>query len=114
MSQNTFKHLPDLLGSITCQPDSIVSRTLHSDEQSKIVLFGFDAGQELSEHTAAVPAVMHFLEGEAEVKLGAETVQATAGTWVHMAPGLPHAISARTPVKMLLTLFKKPRPAAQD
>ncbi len=106
MSSTPYLHVPDLLACFTTQPESIVSRTLYSDEQSKVVLFGFAAGQELSEHTAAVPAVMHFLAGEAEVRLGGETVQATAGTWIRMPARLPHAISARTPTTMLLTMFK--------
>ncbi|WP_404423716.1 cupin domain-containing protein [Nibricoccus sp. IMCC34717] len=98
--------IPDLLSCLPTQPDSIVSRTLHSDTQSKVVVFGFSAGQELSEHTASVPAVMHFLAGEAEVLVGVERVTASAGTWIRMEAKLPHAITARTPVVMLLTMFK--------
>ncbi len=105
---SSCQHIPDLLACFTSQPESIVSRTLHHDEQCKVVLFGFAAGQELSEHTAAVPAVMHFLAGEADVGLGDESVQANAGAWIRMPARLPHAITARTPVTMLLTLFKTP------
>ena len=36
--------------------DSITSRTFYQDEHVKAVLFGFDAGQSLSKHTAAMPA----------------------------------------------------------
>ena len=64
------------------------------------------AGQELSEHTASLPAVMHFLSGEADVTLGAEKMAAAAGTWIHMPAGMPHSISAKTPVVMLLLLLK--------
>lgn len=104
---NTFLHHPDL-ASVLAPPESIVSRTLHADAQSKIVLFAFAEGQELSEHTAAVPAIMHFLAGEAEVKLGEKNVNAVANTWIRMEPGQPHAIRASTPVTMLLTLLKVP------
>lgn len=106
MTASSSLHIPDLLACFESQPDSIVSRTLHQDEQSKVVLFGFDTGQELSEHTASVPAVMHFLAGEAEVMVGGERHSATAGTWIRMAAKVPHAIVARTPVTMLLTLFR--------
>jgi len=30
-----------------------------------VVVFGFAQGEELSEHTASMPAVLHFLQGEA-------------------------------------------------
>ncbi len=83
-----------------------LSRTIHQDDRLKAVLFGFAAGQELSEHTASTPAIMHFLKGEAEVGLGEDKVSATAGTWIHMPPRLPHSILAKTPVSMLLLLLK--------
>jgi quercetin dioxygenase-like cupin family protein len=86
--------------------DGTLSRTLYVDDRLKVVLFGFAAGQELSEHTAATPAIMHFLRGEADVTLGKEVVAAQAGSWIHMTPQLPHSIRARTPVVMLLLLLK--------
>jgi quercetin dioxygenase-like cupin family protein len=39
-----------------------------------------------------MPSVLHFLQGEANVTLGDETVNAKAGTWVHMPKGLRHSI----------------------
>ena len=86
--------------------DGTLSRTIYQDERLKVVLFGFSAGQELSEHTASTPAIMHFLAGEATVALGDDTVSATAGTWIHMPPNLKHSIRADTPVSMLLLLLK--------
>ena len=86
--------------------DGTLSRTVHQDERLKAVLFGFSAGQELSEHTASTPAVMHFLKGEATVTLGDDEAEVTAGTWIHMTPGLRHSIRARTPVVMLLLLLR--------
>lgn len=85
-----------------------LSTTLHQDNRLKAVLFNFSAGQELSEHTASTPAVMHFLQGEAEVSLGPDRMTAQAGTWIHMAAQLPHSIRATTPVTMLLLLLKTP------
>jgi quercetin dioxygenase-like cupin family protein len=71
-----------------------------------VVLFGFAQGEELSEHTASMPAILHFLKGEAQLTLGSDQQQATPGTWVHMPAGLRHSIHARTPVVMLLLLLK--------
>ncbi|HEX2476817.1 MAG TPA: cupin domain-containing protein [Lacipirellulaceae bacterium] len=87
--------------------DGTLSRTLFQDELLKVVLFGFAAGQELSEHTASTPAIMHFLRGDADVTLGAEQSAVTAGTWIHMTSQLPHSIRAKTPVVMLLVLLKQ-------
>lgn len=96
----------DLNAEVVVADDSTVSKTLHQDERIKVVLFGFAAGQELSEHTASVPAIVHVLEGTARLTLGGEVMSTQAGSWVHMPANLPHSVLARTPVKMLLTLLR--------
>ena len=102
-----YAYIPDLSLSISEIPtDSILSRTIHSDDSVKVLLFGFASGQELSEHTASMPAILHILEGEASLTLGEDTHQAQAGTWVHMPANLPHSIYAHEPVFMLLLLLK--------
>jgi quercetin dioxygenase-like cupin family protein len=103
MNATTFLNLST---EVTIPEDGTISRTLYQDAGMKVVLFGFAAGQELSEHTAAVPALLHFLEGAARVTLGAEVIEAQPNTWVHMPARLPHSIHAETPVKMLLVLLK--------
>jgi quercetin dioxygenase-like cupin family protein len=80
--------------------------TLYQDDRNKAVIFGFGQGQELSEHTAAKPAMLFFAKGEATVGLGDDIQEARAGTWVHMPANLKHSIKAKTPVVMLLVLLK--------
>ena len=99
-----IEYLPDQLPEIP--PDSIVSRTLSDDDQAKTVLFGFAAGQELSEHTASMPALLYFVEGDASVTLGEDEHTARTGSWVSMSSRLPHSIVARTQLVMLLVLLK--------
>lgn len=106
MNPATVRHV---LEQISIPDDSTISRTIYQDDQVKAVLFGFAAGQELSEHTAATPAIMHFVQGEARVTLGQEVVEAKPGTWVHMPARLPHSIQAHTPVIMLLLLLRGAR-----
>jgi quercetin dioxygenase-like cupin family protein len=98
-----------LLEQISIPEDGTISRTIYQDEQIKAVLFGFATGQELSEHTSATPAIMHFVQGEARVTLGQEVIEAKSDTWVHMPAHLPHSILARTPVVMLLLLLRGAR-----
>ncbi|GIV89901.1 MAG: cupin [Chloroflexus sp.] len=106
MSFATVYHLID---QINIPEDGIISRTIYQDATIKAVLFGFAAGQELSEHTAALPAIMHILQGEARITLGEEVVEARPNMWVHMPARLPHSLQARTPVVMLLLLLKGSR-----
>lgn len=96
------------LGSrLTPPEDGTLSVTLLKNEDAKVVLFGFAASQELSEHTASVPAIMHQLTGEAKWRIGDREVSAQPGTWVFMPAHLSHAITALTPCTMLLTLLQR-------
>jgi quercetin dioxygenase-like cupin family protein len=104
----TYKLFADLVSEIAPPVDGTLSRTIFHDDRLKAVLFGFAAGQELSEHTASTPAIMHFLSGEADVTLGEDAVPAAAGAWIHMPPNLRHSIRANTPTVMLLLLLKQP------
>ena len=83
-----------------------VSKPLYQDSHVKVILFGFAAGQELSEHTASVPAMLHFLGGEAKLTLGDEAIDAGEGTFTHMPAHLPHSITAVTETRMLLIMLK--------
>ena len=102
----TYTHFSDLAKEVQPPDKGILSRTLFSDDRLKAVAFGFAQGEELSEHTASMPAVLHFLQGEAKLTLADDTLEAKAGSWVHMPTGLRHSIQARTPVVMLLLLVK--------
>ena len=104
MMDATYKYLPEL--TIDVVAESIVSRVLYNDDRVNVTLFAFDGGQALSEHTASNPAIIQILKGTATVTLGADTVEAQPSAWIHMAAGLPHSITARTPLTMLLTLMK--------
>jgi quercetin dioxygenase-like cupin family protein len=86
--------------------DSILSRTIYNDENVKAILFGFAPGQELSEHTASMPAIIQIITGECTLILGEDKKEAGPGTWVFMESHLPHSLTAHSPVTMLLLLIK--------
>jgi quercetin dioxygenase-like cupin family protein len=86
--------------------EHVQGRAIYTDEHVKVLAFPFEAGQSLEEHTAPHPAILHFFEGEAEVTLGGEAMQARARTWIHMAPDLAHSIHARTRTLMLLLILR--------
>ena len=109
---DSYVYVRDLRQQATVPENGILSQTLHSDERSKVILFGFAAGQELSAHTAPYPATLLFLKGDASLKLGAEEQEASEGTFVYMPPYLEHGIKARNEVVMLLTMIKGVAPPA--
>lgn len=106
MENSVYTLVEDLAGLIeTIQPESIVSRTFYKDDRLKAILFGFDAGQELSEHTASQAAIIQIVQGEATVTLGEDQHELTAGAWLYMPPRLKHSIYAKTPLHMLLLML---------
>lgn len=105
MSQD-YALIEDLAGLIETIPtDSIVSRTFFKGERLKGIVFGFAAGQELSEHTSSQAAIIQIVRGEATVTLGEDRHELKAGSWVHMNPRLKHSVYAVTPLVMLLLMY---------
>lgn len=104
MGNPPFTLVPSLADHAQVQPGGIVSLSLHKGAGGKAVLFVFDAGQELSEHTAAVPADLHLVSGRMTWGLGGEFREVHPGAWAHMEAGLPHSVTALEPSVMLLTM----------
>jgi quercetin dioxygenase-like cupin family protein len=91
--------------------NAIVSRSLLQTPQLRVVLFHFDAGQELTEHASPHRALVQILNGGCEFKLGQDWRPLRAGDLVHMPPHLPHAVRATERFSMLLTLAVNSGPA---
>ena len=106
MKNASYAYFANLAQEVTPPADGILSRTIYQSDEVKAVLFGFSAGQELSEHTASKPAIIQMLQGEARLTLGDDLVDAKAGAWIYMPPNLKHSVHAQTPVVMLLLLIK--------
>jgi len=87
-------------------PNGIVSRTLLRTEHSRVVLFGFAEGQELTEHTSTQRATIQILSGECEFSLAGKPHTLKAGDLLYMPPHLPHAVKATSQFSMLLTFVK--------
>ena len=97
----------DLLAEGPIPARGILSQTLSNEAGVELVLFAFAAGEQLSEHTSARPAIMHILAGEADMTVGAKAFKAAAGTWARMPSDTKHSLLARTPVVMALYLLPR-------
>ncbi|HEU0292345.1 MAG TPA: cupin domain-containing protein [Anaerolineales bacterium] len=97
-------HLADL---VNYQEGSVVSRQITKAEAGNVTLFAFDQDQELSEHTAPFDALVHVLEGEAEIRISGKPFYLKTGDAIIMPADEPHALKAVQPFKMLLTMIRK-------
>lgn len=101
----THTVLEDPSAAIEIQGGAVVSKVLHRGGGLDVTVFGFDAGEGLTEHTAARAAIVSVLSGHLHVTVDGATYDARPGWWLHMAPGAPHALEALEPTVMLLTLL---------
>ena len=107
MTQETRDKGPmNLVQAIQYQDDAVVSRTLIKTDAGTVTLFAFDKGQELSEHTTPFDALVHVLDGEAEIRINQDTYSVGAGELLIMPANEPHALRAVKQFKMLLIMIK--------
>jgi quercetin dioxygenase-like cupin family protein len=94
---------------VTPTEQGIASRVLAKTAGGNVTLFAFDAGQALEEHTSPFDALVLVLEGAMTLAIGGASVRATPGTIVRMPGGVPHALEAPEPTRMLLVMLREPK-----
>jgi len=89
------------------QEGSVVSRTLIDKKTGTVTLFAFDEGQGLSEHTAPFDALVHIIDGEAEITISGKALHMKGGEMVIMPANEPHALRALKRFKMILIMIRQ-------
>jgi quercetin dioxygenase-like cupin family protein len=92
---------------IAFQPGAVVSRTVVKRPAGTVTAFAFDAGEGLSEHTAAFDALVVGVAGDAEITIAGAPHRVTAGAALLLPAGQPHALKAGSPFKMLLIMIRE-------
>lgn len=89
------------------QDGTVASRMVIKQPRGNITIFSFDEDEGLSEHTAPFDAVVTILDGECEVWLEGKTFQMKTGDTIIFPANAPHALSATTRFKMMLTMIRE-------
>ncbi len=95
-----------LLGLVETQEGAITSRQILKKEAGNVTIFAFDKGQELSEHTAPFDALVHVLDGIAEITIAGSPSKVSAGEMIVMPANKPHAVKAIEKFKMMLVMIR--------
>lgn len=103
-SASAFTAVADLTELIQVQPEATVSRTVLRAAGVRVVMFSFDVGQELTEHTAAMPVLLQVLEGRLAITADARTEDLQPGGLIHLDARVPHAVYAYEPSLLVLTM----------
>jgi len=92
---------------VTPTAQGIASRVLARTAAGNITLFAFDAGEELSEHTAPFDALVLTLTGSLVLTIGGRDVQTTPQSAVLMPANVPHAVRATESSRMMLIMLRE-------
>jgi quercetin dioxygenase-like cupin family protein len=106
MSADSATVFLDVASEVEIPAEGTLTRVLYRDDQIRVVVFAFDEGQELTDHTAAVPALVQVISGRIRLDLDGDPVELESGSWVRMEANLTHAVVALEPSVMLLTLLR--------
>lgn len=102
MSEKIF----DLKEVAAYQTEAVVSKTLLDKPEGTITVFSFDAGEGLSEHTSPYDAVVHVLDGEADITIAGTVHTVKAGELIIMPAQKPHSLRAKKRFKMMLIMIR--------
>ena len=91
---------------VSYQSGAVVSRIVVKRDAGNVTLFAFDAGQELSEHTAPYDALVQVVDGEAAITVAGRPYRLGTGEMILMPARTPHALRAASRFKMLLTMIR--------
>jgi quercetin dioxygenase-like cupin family protein len=125
MSNGQAEVVKQLSGMLQYQPASVVSRVLLKNKGGTVTLFAFSKNEGLSEHTAPFDALVHVIEGEAEIGIAPtesggqnagkgetkinsalEKFHVRAGEIITLPANRAHAVRATTDFKMLLIMIR--------
>lgn len=95
----------DFAGLVEYAEGQIVSRTLSQNRHVSLTLFAFDKGEEISSHKSKGDALVLVLDGKTKITVGEQQYFLTQGQSIVMPAGVPHALEAEEPFKMLLTVI---------
>lgn len=95
-----------LADQVSYQEGSVVSRKILGRKRGNVTLFAFAAGEGLTEHTSPYDALVVILDGEAAIRVGGAEYAVAEGEAITLPAGVPHALDARRPFKMMLIMIR--------
>ncbi len=93
--------------SIEYSSGGVISKQVIKKQSGNVTLFSFDKDQGLTEHTSPFDAMVHILDGEAEIRIDGNPYVLKKGDCIIMPANHPHALHALEPFKMVLTMIKQ-------
>lgn len=100
-SSLSFTHL---LEGIPVTPSSTTSRVVVNNSALRVVVFAFDEGELLTEHSSPRAVVVQLLDGAIRFTVGDDEHAMVPGDVIYLAPGERHALVADAPSHLSLVM----------
>ena len=94
-----------LLLALPIDRGRVRSRRLFKTAALTVLGVTIDAGAVMREHVAAVPLLIHVVDGHAVLELRRQRIGLPAGAMVHIDSNVRHAVEGLLPTRVLLVLF---------
>jgi len=92
----------EIAGLVDYQNGSVVAREIFKMPTGSVTIFAFDEGKGMSEHTVPFDALVHMLEGEAQISIAGQPHRLQGGEMILLPANQPHALKALKRFKMIL------------
>lgn len=92
---------------VNCVDGQIETVTMAQKSGVGLTALAFGKGEGVGPHTAKGDAMIYIHEGIADVKVGDKEIEAHKGQLVVMPANIPHQVTARENMKMLLIVVKE-------
>lgn len=93
-----------LLHELPITASSTTSRVVVNNPALRVVVFAFDAGELLTEHSSPRAVVVQLLDGAIRFTVGDQEHAMVPGDIVYLAPGERHALVADEPSHLSLVM----------
>ncbi|WP_294375217.1 cupin domain-containing protein [uncultured Clostridium sp.] len=92
---------------VSCNDGQIETVTMAQKKGVGVTALAFGKGEGVGPHTAKGDAMIYIHEGIASVKVGDKELEAHKGQLVVMPANIPHQVTAKENMKMLLIVVKE-------
>lgn len=92
---------------VNCKEGQIETVTLAQKKGVGLTALAFGKGEGVGPHAAKGDALIYIHHGTATVKIGDEVLEAVKGQFVVMPANIPHQVTAKEDMKMLLIVVKE-------
>ncbi len=96
-----------LFAALPVAAEATTSRVVVNNPLLRVVVFAFDTGEMLTDHSSPRAVVVHLLEGAVRFTYGGTEYAMVTGDVIYLAPGERHSLVADSPSRLSLVMVDR-------